>query len=353
MFPLTSAGQVVQGQSHQRVVQVQVLHGGRAVAELAGAVLSGSVDSQADQPILRSMSLTVVDESGHLSKTDVGEVLSPYDAEIRLLMGVVLPSGRPDVVPLGVFRLASTSVEDGPEGLVVALTGQDRALGYRVPLPGPVTIPAGTPVEKAIRLLLQRVNGAMRYSPWMTGRTVGPLLYEADSEAWDSALTLAESVGGWLFHDRNGGCVLAPYAGALSPTVQRFDKTLLSVSRSEDADGIRNSVVVQSAESGVGKITATAEDTDPQSPTYVLGRYGRRQRTITNPHVGTPAMAVQAAQARLVRELGRSQQVTWRCVPDVQPDPGDSAIAHRPRAGLFERKLIVAGTSLPLNVEGR
>jgi len=256
------------------------------------------------------------------------------------------------MVPLGVFRLTSTDVKDGPDGLTVSLTGQDRALGFQVPLPGPVTIPAGTPVERAIRLLLQRVNGSMLYSPWITGRTVGPLLYEADSDAWDSALTLAESVGGWLFHSRNGRCVLAPYAGALTPTVQRFEKTLLSVSRSEDADSIRNSVVVQSAESGVGKITATAEDTDPQSPTYVLGRYGRRQVTVTNPHVGTPAMALGAAQARLIRELGRSQQVTWSCVPDVQTDPGDSVVVHRPRAGLHERKLVVAGVSLPLGVEG-
>lgn len=352
MFPLSAAGVVVQGQSHQRAVQVQVLHGGRVVAELAGSVLSGSVDSDADQPIMRSLALQVVDASGDLSKTDVGELLSPYDAEVKPSMGVVLPSGRFDMVPLGVFRLTSTDVKDGPDGLVVSLTGQDRALTYQMPLPGPVTIPAGTTVERAVQLLLRRVNAGLLYTTWVTGRTVGPLLYEADSEAWDSALTLAESVGGWLFHDRNGRCVLAPYAGSLSPTVQRFDKTLLSVSRSEDADSIRNSVVVQSSESGVGKITATAEDTDPRSPTYVGGAYGRRQVTVTNPHVGTPAMAVEAAQAQLIRELGRSQQVTWTCVPDVQTDPGDSCVVHRPRAGLLERRLIVAGTSLPLGVEG-
>lgn len=85
--------------------------------------------------------------------------------------------------------MTRSEVSDSPSGTVLDLTGLDRAKKYQVPLPGPVTINAGTPVERAIRELLSRVNGGLRYRPWITGRTVGPLLYEADAEAWDSALT--------------------------------------------------------------------------------------------------------------------------------------------------------------------
>lgn len=352
MRPLTAAGATLQGRSHDMRVRVQVWHGGQMVYEITGYVLSGTVEAVADRPIMRTLRLTIVDPDGTLSATDVGQLLSPYDAELKPDRGVLLPSGRVDWVPLGMFRLTNSAVADSDEGLVVELTGQDRALTYQTPLPGPVTIPAGTPVEGAIRALLSKVNGALQFRPWITGRTVGPLLYESDSQAWDVALLLAESVGGWLFHDRDGVCQFAPYASAVSSSLLRFESTLLSVSRGEDADEIHNVVVVQSSESGSGVIRATAEDTDRDSPTYARGAYGRRQITVTNPHVGTPAQALEAAQARLIQELGRSETVSWECVPDVQLDPGDVVTVHRPRAGVVNRRVVVASVVLPLDAAG-
>lgn len=352
MYPLTARGRAVQARSHRIAIRVEVIHGGRVVTELVGYVTGGSVNAETDRPIMRNLTLTIVDPDGTLSATDVGDLLSPYDAEIKPWRGVVTSSGVVNWVPLGVYRLTSTSVDESDEGLVVSFTGQDRALTYQTPLPGPVTVPAGTAVETAVQALLARVNGALQFRPWTTGRTVGPLLYESDTQAWDAALTLAESVGGWLFHDRDGVCVMAPYANTVSSSLLRFESTLLSVSRGEDADEIHNVVVVQSSESGSGVIRATAEDTNPDSPTYARGAYGRRQITVTNPHVGTPAQAVEAAQARLIQELGRSETVSWECVPDVQLDPGDVVTVHRPRAGVVNRRVVVAGVVLPLGVDG-
>lgn len=352
MFPLTPAGRVLQSESHTLATRCQVWHGGRVVAELAGAVTAGAVSAESDRPIMRNLTLTLVDETGVYSRTDVGELLSPYDAEVVPWRGVVLPDGTPDWAPLGVFRLTSTSVQDSDSGLTVDLAGQDRALTYQTPLPGPVTIAAGTPVEKAVQALLSKVNGALRFEPWLTGRTVGPLLYESDTQAWDAALTLAESVGGWLYHDRLGTCVLAPYTSPARRGLTRFADTLLSVSRGEDADNVHNMVIMQSADSGSGIVRVTAEDTDPDSPTYAKGAYGRRAITVTNPHLGTLAQAQEAAMARLIQELGRSQTVSFDCVPDVQVDPGDGAVIHRPRAGLLEHPVTVSGVQMPLGVSG-
>ncbi len=350
MLPLTLAGQTELAQSHRMAVRVQVLHADRPVFELSGRMVGASVTASADRAIMRNLSGSLVDPEGTLSVTDAGDLLSPYDAEVKPWRGVVLPSGARDWVPLGVFRLTNSDISDGPDGTTIDLTGQDRALIYQVPLPGPVTIPAGTPVEKAIELLLAKVNGALQFQPWITKTTVGPLIYESDTQAWDAALTLAESVGGWLFHDRDGLCRLAPFDTVSAPG-QRFERTLLTVSKGEDADEIHNSVIMQSSDSGA-VVRVIAEDTDTLSPTYVNGRFGRRQITVTNPHLGTVQQAERAATARLVQELGRSQTVSWECVPDPQTDPGDVVIVHRPQAKVVNRQVVVASVSLALDVEG-
>lgn len=339
MYRMTPAGAVLLGESHTAAFRAQVLHGGKPVHELS--ILSGSVSAAANRPVHRNMSLTLGDPDGSLSRSDAGDLLSPYDAEVKPWSGVRLPSGAVDWVPDGVYRLTSSDVSTSRGGLSIGVSGQDRASIYRVPLPGPVVVAANTSVEQAIGLLLSRVNAGFNWSPWRTGTVVGPLLYDSDSEAWDAALTLAESVGGWLYHDRNGVPVLAPYAAATTKTTQRFDRTLLTASRSENSEQIRNSVVMQSADTGPGVIRVTVEDTDRDSDTYVLGAFGRRQVTVTNPHLGSVAQAQRAGMARLVQELGRSEAVSCTSLPDPQTDVGDAVIVNAPGAGVYARRVVV------------
>jgi len=352
MWAMSDAAVAVQAQSHRAVFRLHVLHGRMVVAELSGVVLSGQVTADPERSIMRNLALSIVDVDGTLSNTDLGGLLSPYEAEVRPWRGVVLPSGDREWVPLGTFRLTNSDITDGDSGMSVNLTGHDRALIYQTPLPGPVTISAGTPVETAIGTLLSRVYAGFSWDPWRTGVTLGPLLYDSSDQAWDAALTLAESVGGWLFHDRMGEPVFAPFGNNPSTASQRFAETLLSVTKGEDSDEIHNSVVMQSTDSGVGRIVAVAEDLDIASPTYVNGRHGRRQITITNPHIGGPVQAKQAAVAQLTRELGRSETITWECVPDLRTDPEDLVKVHRPRAGVVDRQVSVASLSMPLDVTG-
>ncbi len=359
MLLMSPTARALLGQSHTAAVRVQILHGGQPVHELAvytpaeqaadrGRVIDCKVKSAAGRPILRNLSAALCDPDGELSRTDAGELLSPYDAEIKPFSGVVLPSGRAELTPLGVFRLTNSAVSDGPRGITVDLTGLDRSLVYQTNFSGAVTIPAGTPVEDAIELLLSRVNAGFSWHPWLTGVTVGPLLYDADEQAWDSALTLAESVGGWLHHDRDGVPVLEPYGSSATSASGGF--LITKVSKDEDSDEIHNSVVMQSA-AGVGLISVTVRDEDPNSPTYVGGAMGERQLTVVNPHLGSVAQAEQAAAARLVQELGRSQTVAFSCVPDPQADVGDAHTLHQPRVGVVNRRVVLDSIDLSLDVE--
>jgi hypothetical protein len=173
---------------------------------------------------------------------------------------------------------------------------------------------------------------------------------------WAEAQKLAQSVGGWLYHDRKGRLHFAPLAPSSTAIVNRYaqgDGLLLSADRKEDSDTISNVVVVQnsnqqtSGEAGT-YISATAADTDPTSPTYYRGRYGKRVKVVTNQGVTTAQQARQAAAAQLVIELGRSETATIEIVPDPSLDVLDMLCVHRPATGLVERTLVIAETVTPL-----
>jgi hypothetical protein len=250
--------------------------------------------------------------------------------------------------PLGIFR--PTSRDAAGDGQV-QVTGQDRATLYQGPMAGGLAISGGTPVEDAIARLLVTRNRGVALQSWVTGYTVGPLLYKPDINVWDEVQKLAQSVGGWVYHDRTGQPVFGPLLPTSTLPVARYAEgggVLLSAQRSEDADTISNVVVVQNADA---TISATAEDDDPSSPTYSGGRYGRRVKVITNEHIGSVQQAQQAAATELVRELGRTETAQVTIVPDPTLDPLDAATVHRPRVGLVERTLLAQSITTPLTAD--
>ena len=169
-------------------------------------------------------------------------------------------------------------------------------------------------------------------------------------DVWAEAQKLAQSAGARLFHDRTGQVVLA-LAGALSDRpVARYaegDGLLLDVNRKEDSDTIRNAIVAENADQS---IQVEVSDTDPTSPTYSRGRYGRRVYTLKNPYFSSVRQAEQAAATRLAYELGRSETVSFTAAPNPGLDVDEVVTVHRPRAGLVDRGLVVATLTVPLNI---
>lgn len=345
------------------LARVDVLHDGRPVASLA--VADGQSRAEAGRSVLRSLAATLVDPTGReLTTGDVRDLLDPYECELAAWRGVQLmdsstlsasyaPNARHSAVwaPLGVFRLTDRQLTgDG----AVEVIGQDRAIVYQGPLISPLPIDAGTPVEEAIyRLLSARNPGVVFAQTWITGFTVGPLLFPADSNVWAEAQTLAKSVGGWLYHDRLGGLNFASILPTSDRPVMRFADEpggrLVRAERSEDSDTIRNVVNVVSAKAGLGGvIQAVVADTDPASPTYARGRYGWWPVTVSNQHVGSLEQAQQMGAAELARRLGRSETVNGTVVTDMRLDPLDVVTIHRPSAGLEERGMVIASLATPL-----
>jgi hypothetical protein len=345
MWAWSPAAQDALAGGHTAVFRVDVLHSGKPVYVLE--VVGGLVSLDADRAVRANLTCSLVDPTGKLTRGDVDDLLDPYECEIAPHRGV-RGAGLDELAPLGVFGLTSRDVSDTPEGLMIRLTGQDRAITYQGPMSSALAISGGTPVEEAIIRLLAARNPGLSMLSMVTGYTCGPLLFAPDVDVWREAQELAVSAGARLFHDRLGRCVLAASGPASSSPVARYAEgggLLLSLDRSEDSDTIRNVVV---AESPNGLVRAVVEDDDPTSPTYARGRYGRRVATISNQHFSSVQQAQQAAAARLAWELGRSETVGFTAVPDPGLDVEDVVTVHRPRAGLDDRGLVVATVDIPL-----
>jgi hypothetical protein len=382
MWAWSAEARAALARGHTAVTRVDVLHSGRPVYTLD--VIGGAVDAESGRPVLRNLTATLLDPTGTLTRGDIDDLLDPYECEIAPHRGVRLsttvlgssltpnagfglqPFGtsgfggsegtttatrnfRYELAPLGVFGLTARRVEDTPDGLTISIAGQDRAMGYQGPMSSALAIPGGTPVEEAILRLLLTRNRGVGLSTMATGFTCGPLLYAPDIDVWREAQALAESVGASLYHDRTGQPVLTPAGPASNRAVARYaegDGLLLSVSRAEDSDTIRNVVV---AETPDGRIRVVVEDDEPSSPTYAGGRYGRRVHTLVNQHFSNLQQATVAASARLAYELGRSETVDFTAVPDPGRDLDEVVTIHRPRAGLDERSVVVASVNIPLS----
>lgn len=336
--------------SHTAASRVDILHSGRRVASLSA--VSGAVSAESGRTVFRNLSsCTIIDPTGAYSTGDLGDLLSPYDAEIAPHRGVVLPDGTAELAPLGIYGLTSRSLNgDGS----VTVSGQDRALNYQGGMTGTIAITRGTPVEQAIAKLLYTRNNALEMNTWKTGFFCGPLIFGPDIDVWREAQTLAQSVGGWLYHDRKGIVTFAPLLPTSGTPAARYaegDGLLLETNRSEDSDTIHNVVVVNSTNTGAGVITAIAEDTNPSSQTYSRGKYGRRVISLSNPHIFSIKQAMQVAATELTRELGRSETVAATTVVNPFLDPLDSLVMHNPDAGLNERGVVISTLNIPLAVK--
>jgi hypothetical protein len=354
MWPWSDSAAAALTRSHTAVSRVDIWQSGRPTGVSLVAV-GGSVSTDADRPVRRNLTCTLVDPTGELSTGDVDDLLDPYECEIAPWRGVQYRDAAgnkvTELAPQGVFQLTGRDVDDSPDGLTIRLTGQDRAMRYQGPMSSALAISGGTLIEDAIAALAATRQPGVSMSAMSTGYPTGPLVFQPDEDVWSAMQKLAESVGGVVYHDRTGQLVFALRGPTNDNAVAAYaegDGLLLSVSRTEDSDTIKNVVV---AEAPSGLIRAVVEDDDPFSPTYAGGRYGRRVHTLVNPHFSSVTQAQQAATARLAYELGRSETVTFSAVVDPGLDVDEVVTVHRPRAGLTQRGVVVASTEVPLSCE--
>lgn len=325
-----------------------------------------------------------------LLPTNPQSLLTPFGNEVFIECGIassMSQTGETSVtqwVPLGLYTIATSDVDDTTVNLVVTLDLSDRSLTIsQRAFQQPYNFPAasGNFVDEVMTLLNsvwnQQVGVApLQYNIVPTSATVPVASYNQGADPWQAAIDIATVAGYELYFDAYGVVTGKPIP---DPTTQPItwnftdDQTLVfglpgtgstallgspystpvAVQVQMTRQGIYNDILIQGTGTantptytGPGgaptgaPVLAQAQDTNPQSPTYIGGGLGNIPNFVASSLVtaaGAPAMAANDLQVA----LSSSWTVTLSIPPMPILDIDDVVTITRPRVGLNNVKVVI------------
>lgn len=343
-FPTGYSSTLVSG--HVVDFHARVFNRDGTVLEGSDLILSGSVSVDWNAKHRRSCTLALNPEL----LGDLREI-SPYGNEIQVWRGMDLGGGAYDqpfledfwYQSLGVFRLSDNDIDDDGAAST-SITGYDRSRAVsRAKFTAPYVIGANTNYVTAIVALVQDRLPSLQASEINAATTaeVTPLItLDPEMDPWEEAQRMGTAVGMEVFFDPDGTLIVQPEKNTGGDTPvwtysEGVDSVLLGVSRRISDDPGYNGVVM-TAESTTLATPLRSEvwDTDPQSPTYYLGPYGKVPKFVSSPYIGNQDQCDAAAAVELRRELGVTENVQFAIVPNVVHECGDVVGVARTPAGI-------------------
>lgn len=346
--------------------QVQTYAGRADLLSPTGALLTslnvtdGSVELDVTATSRRSLSgAKLVDPTGLIVPRVASDLLDPRTRnQLRIWRAIVWdtdafdPAATPATdgttpggqwVPLGTFQLGDPEITEDDNGLLITISSGD--------ISGLITdnswtdrwpITTGTNLGTAILNLLADRAPNLKVSVAPTTFALPYRWYglEQDSDPWKDVQDLA-AVGGWrVVINPMGEAVAGPIPDpAATPVSWRFVEgagaTAVSYRRQLLASETYNGVILNAESAAAGtSFTAFAWDTDPNSPTYYLGTYGKRPKTISLSGISTQADSDAAAAAQWRDLKGMAEGVSFDAVPNPALDGDDCVNLARTRLGI-------------------
>lgn len=325
-------------QSHTVHARADLLVGGSPALENL-AVLDGTVTLDPDAEHRGSLTATLLDTTGTLTPATAEDALASFAAELAPRRGIRLASGTLETFDLGIYGIDTLEVAESRQGLTLQITAFDRSKQVaRNSWDQIWPIPAGSPVEVAGRDLLDNRRPGLSYELESSGHLTTLMVFgdRSESNPWADARRVFASAGQDLYFDR-AGAARAASPGSNNVLAAEFVEgpncTVTDLARQFSSAEVYNGVIVI-GENAAANLRATVWDEDPSSPTYYLGPFGRRPRTITTSKARTADQAAAIARLHFHRLAGRADQIQINTVPDPSLDPGDLVLVRRARAAV-------------------
>ncbi|MEU3528814.1 DUF5047 domain-containing protein [Streptomyces sp. NPDC038707] len=287
----------------------------------------GSVTADRGSSVRRTCSVTVPDVS--LLPMTPAEQLAIYGARLRIRRGIIYGDGSTEAVPLGLFRVDSISGDPalGP----VTITGSGlEAVVADDKFTAPYTTRGGANAVTAITNLIQGTIPGATVVNWASDATIGTRTWDAQGDRWGAVQECATAIGAEVYADADGVFTVAELPDLLTaPVAWDVDAgrtgVLISANRAFSRDGMYNVVVAsgENAEDGAPPVSATVSDTDPTSPTYVGGPFGRVPMFYSSATLTSNNLALTAAQKLLRDAVKPTVTVTLTSLPNPCLEPGD------------------------------
>lgn len=342
--------------SYQSVSTVEILSQGTVIYS-ADTVTDGNVTLDQTAASRGRVDLTLIDDgNGEISPTLPTDPLAPYGNEMRVRRGVRYPGGADETVGLGIFRIDDVEVIDTGDSLVVHIAGMDRSASVSdARFEDPYQVAAGTNYATAIQDVIEAGVVGFQYDFATTGLVTPALIQEEGADRWKFAQDMASAIGMTLYFDGDGVCVLRPVTQLGGDPVWSFaegeDGLLIAATRRWTRQGAFNRVIATGENTGEATPSrGVATDTNPASPTFYGGPFGKNPTFFTSPLIITNDQAQSAAEAKLARELGTTQAINFGAIVNPALEPDDLVLITRERAGMNEHH-IIDSLSIPLKAD--
>jgi hypothetical protein len=196
----------------------------------------------------------------------------------------------------------------------------------------PFSIPSGLLYTDAVKsMVVDRLPSQTAFNLSSTTATTPLLLYGAQQggDPWTDVQELAAAIGFEAFFDATGVFVCRPVPDpSTGDPVWAFDETVVPLVAEAEFDlsseqTFNDIVVVGQSTSSENPFSAEAYDNDSNSPTYILGPYGRVSERVNSSLITSQYQAQAMAYAALYASLGAANTVKLTVVPMPALEPGD------------------------------
>ena len=355
---------VAWGQSSGFTARVEILDAaGQVVASTgdsrSGIVLaSGTVDEDASQSVTRSCSLrlllaTQTNGAVHpLIPTRPGDPLDPRTGGSMVIWaGHFRPSGQPDLVKLGVFRISSVSFTSGVSGDGLNIRGYSREAAISaVPFFDAHQVAAGTRITSVIETMVVEALPNATYHIESSTVTLPACSFGDSANRMSVIGDLAGAIGMRAHFDRDDRLRVEHIAQHGSPDQlaarwafsEGNGAVLVDIAREIDDSEMFNGVIVvgEPKNSADPPVRAVLWDTDPSSPTFYdpanpgASRVGPRPKKVVSQLISTVAQAQELCFAMLHQILSWPDQLSVTLAPNPAIEAGDVVRVVRSALGV-------------------
>lgn len=299
-------------------------------------VIGATVNVDGSQHVRRTLTCTIA--APDLTPHTAADLLTPYGTELRVWRGIEFPN-KVEYCPLGVFVIQEPEdTQSGSAGASgVTITAADRASYIAdARLIGTVQSKPGTVVAEIRRLVADAVPA---HVPAMVDetrdRTPCPAMVYDDRDRAAAIDKLAASIGAELVFTVGGVPTLRRVPALSDPIAWTVNAgasgVLLEAKTSVSREHIANAVVASgSSLDGGATVTATAYDTNPDSPTRWGGRFGKKPAFFSSPVLTTVAQCQWAATSRLSQYVGAGWTLSLTTLPNPALTDGDVLLIRLP-----------------------